>query len=237
MELALRLPIDAALPRDEAAAAVADAGYHAVLLDFTGPGGAAALEQVTGALAAKTADVFDGFGLELAGLAVAADLAQGEAAAATVSLAIRLARHFGTGLVVVTAGAAGDWTEVLEPLLELADEADEAAVELVVVVAPGQAIDDLDTAELLLDAVDAEGVSLAVDPLQLAADGGPAPADLLARVGDAVSLVCFGCGSAQAAEADYAALCESLAAEAPDAVAVVDAATPAATSALLARLL
>ncbi len=226
------------------AAAVADSGYGAVLLDFAGAGGAATLAQGTGALAAKTADVFDGYGVELAGLAVEVDLAGGgDEAAAAVSLAIRLARHFGTDRVVLTAGPAADWTAVLEPLQDLLDEADDASVELAVVVAPGQAIDDVDTAELLLDAldaIDADNVSLAVDPLQLAAAGGPLPAELLARIGDAVSVVSFGHGEANssgAAKVDYAALFEQLAAEAPDAVAVVDATTPATTCALLARLL
>ena len=240
MELALLIAIEAALPRDEAVAAVADAGYDAVLLDFAGSSGQAVLEQVTGALAGKTADVFDRFGIEIAGLAVAVSLvSDGEAAAAAVSTAIRLARHFGTDRVVCDVGPADDWTDLLEPLQELLDEADEAAVDLALRVAPGQAIGDVDTAELLLDALEADYVSLAVDPLALAASGGVAPEELLARVGDAVSVISFGCpeGGQAGAQVNLAALCEQMTAEAPDAMAVVSSTTPAATSSLLARLL
>lgn len=235
MSLALRMPIEPGLDWDAAVAAVVAQRHTAVLLDFRGAGGVPG--ALTGAVASAAADRFHRQGVDIAGLLVAAPLAAGgPAALAPVTAAIRLADPFGIDRVIIAAAPGDDWTTILEPLEALLAAADEAEVGLSLVVGPGEAVSDPDTAEVLLEALrqtdpEPDAIGLAVDLLAVAEASGLGTAELLGRLGEALEVVCFGPAAAGRVGAE---LVEQLLAEAPEAVMVVDAATPAAIRAVLA---
>lgn len=240
MNLALRTSVFGHLPIEEAAAAIAQAGYEAVVLELEDHGLSLADGQLTPALASRIADAFDSEDLVIAALSARCDLAaEPELAAAKVSTMMGLAGHFGADLVTGLTATGDDWTVVLDTLRELLEDAEERDLALVVEVRPDSAVSELDHAELLLDSVDSDCLGLSLDPLALASDADVEVDEVLERVGDSLLLAALsdvteqGSPVAPGSEgtSDFAELFELLNELVPDLTVVPVGTTPATAAA------
>lgn len=248
MNLALRTSVFGHLPIEAAAAAIAQAGYEAVVLELEDHGLSLAEGQWTPALASRIADAFDSEDLVIAALSARCDLAaEPEVAAAKVSAMMGLAGHFGADLVVGLTATGDDWTVVLDTLRDLLEDAEERDLALVVDVRPDSAVSELDHAELLLDSVDSDSLGLALDPVALSSDSDVDLEEVLERVGDSILLASLSdvteqgspIAPAEGGETDFAELFELLNEYVPDLTVVPVGTTPAnaaATRAYLASL-
>lgn len=190
MLLAVRTTVYGDRPPDELARAVAGAGFGAVQLDLDLWRFNLAEGGLTAALAGRIAEVFDREDIQIAALGIEADLVSGGPAAVDQLIAVlRVAPDFGTDLVVTPSGPGDDWTAVIDNLEDVLDEADSKEMTLAIDLRPEMAVRDLDQAELLLEAVESENLTLSMDVLQIAAASDVAPADVLERIGDALTVV------------------------------------------------
>ncbi|MBI2302445.1 MAG: TIM barrel protein [Armatimonadetes bacterium] len=249
MNLALSTGVFAHLTVDEAAAAVAGAGYEAALLDLEAHGKELRAGDLTAALAARLAGSLDREGLAVAAVSAECDLVNGgDDAQDRLEWLFGLAEPLGTDVVVAGNGPGEDWTAALERLREVLEEAEQHEVALALELAPGMAVSDLDHAEQLLDALDTDCLGLAMDVLAIAAEHDVSPRDVLERIGDVLLVVTVSevddrgdiVSPSPRGGSDLGELFDLLGEFAPDAVVVPAGVTPAsaaATRTYLARFL